>query len=82
MAVSRLRYVTKHRRWLWPYRAVQIITELLRSGQPAHRAALKAVLRRSTWPELALRLQSPPPAAGGHLAQPADSQPPSFPLAR
>jgi GT2 family glycosyltransferase len=82
MAVSRLRYVTEHRRWLWPYQAAQVVAELLRSGHPGHRAALKAVLRRSTWPELALRLQNPPPAAGGHLAQPADSQRPRFPLAR
>ena len=82
MAVSRLRYVTKHRRWLWPYRTAQIISELVRSGHPGHRAALKAVLRRSTWPELALRLQNPPSAPGGRLAQPADRQPPRFPLAR
>jgi GT2 family glycosyltransferase len=82
MAVSRLRYVTKHRRWLWPYRAAQIITELLRSGHAGHRAALKAVLRRSTWPELALRLRNSPPAPGSHLARPTEGQPPGFPLAR
>jgi GT2 family glycosyltransferase len=73
MAVSRLRYVAQHRGRLWPYRAVQIITELLRSGDPGHRAALTAILRRSTWPELALRLQNPPPAPGSRLAPPAAS---------
>jgi GT2 family glycosyltransferase len=82
MAVSRLRYVTKHRRWIWPYQAAQLITELLRSGHPGHRAALSAVLRRSTWPELALRLQNSPSAPGSQLAQPAESRPPGFPLAR
>jgi GT2 family glycosyltransferase len=82
MAVSRLRFVTKHRRWVWPYHAAQIIAELLRSAQPGHRAALKAVLHRSTWPELALRLQNPPPAADRQLAQPAGRRPPRFPLAR
>ena len=34
MAVSRLRYVTKHRRWLWPYRTAQIIAELVKIRPP------------------------------------------------
>jgi N-acetylglucosaminyl-diphospho-decaprenol L-rhamnosyltransferase len=62
MAVSRLRYLEKHHKRPRAYRAAHVVTELLRSADPAHRAALRAILRRSTWPGLVARLQDPSPA--------------------
>jgi GT2 family glycosyltransferase len=62
MAISRLRYVEKHSKWPLPHRVAVIIAELLRSGDPGHRAALGAVLRRSTWPALTAGLKNPPEA--------------------
>lgn len=52
MAVNRIRYMKEHARWPGAYRAAVILHELLRSSDPAHRTALRAVLRRSSWPRL------------------------------
>lgn len=54
MAVNRVRYFEKHHgpaaaRW---FRAAVALHELLRSTDPAHRAALRALLHRKSWPEL------------------------------
>ncbi|GAA1945681.1 glycosyltransferase family 2 protein [Amycolatopsis minnesotensis] len=54
MAVNRVRYFEKHHgpaaaRW---FRAAVALHELLRSADPAHRAALRAVLHRPSWPDL------------------------------
>jgi GT2 family glycosyltransferase len=67
LAISRLRYAEKHGRRLWPYRVVLIIAALLRSGDPAHRCSLRAILRRSQWPVLTASLQHPA-AATDHRA--------------
>jgi GT2 family glycosyltransferase len=64
MAISRLRYLEKYGNRLWPYRAAMIIAALLRSWNPAHRLALRAIMRRSTWPTVIDRLRNPPPSVG------------------
>jgi N-acetylglucosaminyl-diphospho-decaprenol L-rhamnosyltransferase len=51
-AVSRIRYMEKHRRRSRAFRAAVVLHELLRSGDPGHRTALRYVLRRSSWPAL------------------------------
>ena len=52
MAVNRIRYMEKHSHWSGAYRAAVILHELLRAKDPIHRPALRAVLRRSSWPAL------------------------------
>ena len=52
MAVNRIRYMEKLARRPSLYRTAVILHELLRSRDPGHRTALRAVLRRSTWPAL------------------------------
>jgi GT2 family glycosyltransferase len=52
MAVNRIRYMEKHSRCSGVYRAAVILHELLRAKDPIHRPALRAVLRRSSWPAL------------------------------
>ena len=52
MAVNRIRYMKKHAGRLGADPAAVILHELLRSGDPSHRTALRAVLRRSSWPKL------------------------------
>jgi GT2 family glycosyltransferase len=59
LAVNRIRYVEKRGRGSAAYRAAVILHELLRSGDPGHRTALRAVLRRSTWPGLQEGLRTP-----------------------
>ena len=51
-AVSRIRYMEKHRRRPRAFRAAVILHELMRSRDPGHRTALRYVLRRSSWPTL------------------------------
>jgi GT2 family glycosyltransferase len=59
-AVSRIRYMEKRCQRPRAYRAAVILHELLRSGDPGHRTALRFVLRRSRWPALISSLQLPP----------------------
>jgi GT2 family glycosyltransferase len=67
MAVNRVRYIEKHGRNAFAYRAAVILHELLRSADPGHRAALRAVSRRSSWEALIqgskARAPSPPVSA-------------------
>jgi GT2 family glycosyltransferase len=63
MAISRIRYVEKDRAYPWPYRLSVIMCEALRSRDPGHRTALKAVLNRSKWPALMIGLLNPPGGA-------------------
>jgi GT2 family glycosyltransferase len=52
-AVNRVRYVAKRRRrGSGAFRAAVALHELLRAYDPAHRFALRTVLRRSRWSEL------------------------------
>jgi GT2 family glycosyltransferase len=59
MAVNRIRYMEKHARRSGAYHAVVVFNELLRSRDPAHRMALRTVMRRSSWSAL----------PGGQMAQ-------------
>jgi GT2 family glycosyltransferase len=58
MAINRVRYVEKHGRWPLVYRGAVILNELLRIGDPGHRAAFRTVTRRSTWLKLVACLQN------------------------
>jgi N-acetylglucosaminyl-diphospho-decaprenol L-rhamnosyltransferase len=57
LSINRIRYMEKIRRLPSAYRAVVIMHELLRSGDPSHRAALRAVMRRSSWPQVMLSVR-------------------------
>ena len=57
-AVNRVRYMEKHRRWPRLYRLAVALHELLRAGNPGHRRALRAVLRRSSWESFQRGLQA------------------------
>jgi GT2 family glycosyltransferase len=57
-AVNRVRYMEKYRRWPRLYWLAVILYEVLRSGDPGHRSALLAVLRRSSWESMLRRLQT------------------------
>lgn len=59
MAVNRLRYMEKQSRRPGSYRAAVVLHELLRSGDAGHRTALRAVLRRSSWPRIVGGLRFP-----------------------
>jgi GT2 family glycosyltransferase len=59
MAVNRVRYIEKQGRHPRAYRAVVIMHELLRAADPNHRAALRAVSRRSQWMPLLTQLRGP-----------------------
>ena len=74
MAVNRIRYMEKSRRRRPAYWAVVVLHEFLRSGSPAHRAALRAVAHRSSWPTLLGGTREHPvhPAHQAQQAQPAD----------
>jgi GT2 family glycosyltransferase len=63
MAVNRVRYIEKHGRHPLAYRAAVILHELLRSADPNHRAALRAVSRRSSWGPLICGLKTSGPSA-------------------
>jgi GT2 family glycosyltransferase len=52
LAVNRVRYREKDGRRHLAYHAVVALHELLRMGSSSHRAALKAVVRRSRWLDL------------------------------
>jgi GT2 family glycosyltransferase len=52
MAVNRIRYVAKRGRGSRVFRAAVALHELLRVYDPAHRFALRTVLRRSRWSAL------------------------------
>jgi GT2 family glycosyltransferase len=52
MAVNRVRYFEKHGGPIRAFRAAVLLNELLRSLNPGHRAALRAVARRSAWEPL------------------------------
>lgn len=60
MAINRVRYAEKHGRRPRAYRAAVVLHELLRAGDPGHRAAARALLRRSTWPAVLSALRVPP----------------------
>jgi GT2 family glycosyltransferase len=57
LAISRIRYVEKHGHWPRAFRMAVILHELIRSRNPAHLTALRAVLRRSRWSLLIRDLQ-------------------------
>lgn len=52
LAVNRIRYVAKRGRGAGVFRAAVVLHELLRARDPAHRFALRTVLRRSRWSAL------------------------------
>lgn len=54
MAVNRVRYVQKHRSgaYVSAFHATVALDQLLRSSDAVHRATLRVVLDRSTWPRL------------------------------
>jgi GT2 family glycosyltransferase len=52
LAVNRIRYVEKKGRGSGAFRAAVALHELLRARDPAHRFALRTVLRRSRWSAL------------------------------
>jgi GT2 family glycosyltransferase len=52
IAVNRIRYMEKNGRRSRAYRAAVVLAELLRSGSPEHRTALRAVIDRSSWTAL------------------------------
>jgi GT2 family glycosyltransferase len=52
LAVNRIRYVAKRGRGGGVFRAAVVLHELLRASDPAHRFALRTVLRRSRWSAL------------------------------
>jgi GT2 family glycosyltransferase len=58
MAVSRVRYFEKYGRSARMLRAITFLHELLRSDDPDHRAALRAVLQRSKWAPLISELKA------------------------
>ena len=60
MAVSRVRYFEKRGRQARVFRVVVCLSHLLRSTKPAHRAALRAVSRRSSWGPLISGLKGTP----------------------
>lgn len=60
MAINRVRYAEKHGGSPRAYRAAVLLHELLRAGDPGHRAALRALLRRSRWPAVLSALRTPP----------------------
>jgi GT2 family glycosyltransferase len=57
MAINRVRYIEKRGGNAGAYRGAVILHELLRSADPAHRAALRAVSRRAAWSPLISRLK-------------------------
>ena len=62
MAVNRIRYAEGRGRHTG-YRLAVVLHELLRSRDRGHRAALRAVVRRSTWPSLPSASRPPRTAA-------------------
>jgi GT2 family glycosyltransferase len=68
MAVNRIRYMEKRSRRPGAYRAAVILHELRRSGDPGHRTALRAVLRRSTWAALPGGPHAPSADTNAHAA--------------
>ena len=52
MAVNRIRYAEKRGRMAGLYRVLVALHELMRIHEPAHRSALRVVLRRSLWSTL------------------------------
>ena len=52
LAVNRIRYVAKRGRGGGMFRAAVVLHELLRASDPAHRFALRTVLRPSSWSTL------------------------------
>jgi GT2 family glycosyltransferase len=52
LAVNRIRYVSKRGQGGGMFRAAVVLHELLRASDPAHRFALRTVLRRSSWSAL------------------------------
>jgi GT2 family glycosyltransferase len=68
LAVNRIRYMEKRGRRPGAYRAAVILHELLRSGDPGHRTALRAVLRRSRWPALPGGPRAPSAGTNAHAA--------------
>jgi len=60
MAVNRVRYFEKHGKPARAMRAIVLLHELIRSADPSHRAAARAVARRSTWEPLISGLKTRP----------------------
>jgi GT2 family glycosyltransferase len=56
LTVNKIMYMEKYGRWPRAYRAVVILNEMLRVGDPAHRATLRVLLRRSAWSGLSASL--------------------------
>ena len=58
MAVNRIRYFEKYGRPNRVLRALVLLNQFVRLASPGHRAALLAVLRRSSWEPLIARLKA------------------------
>ena len=58
MAVNRIRYFEKYDRSNRTLRALMLLNQFLRVASPGHRAALLAVLRRSSWEPLIAGLKA------------------------
>jgi hypothetical protein len=63
MAVNRVRYFEKYGKPARIMRAAVLLHELIRSADPGHRAALRAVSRRSAWEPLIAGLKTRPAEA-------------------
>jgi len=78
MAVNRVRYVRKHhtRRYARVFHAAVVLHEVMRSYDPAHRAALRVLVDRSTWSRLPQATEwAPIPAElGGAIIIPAHNE--------
>lgn len=58
MAVNRIRYFEKYGRSNGTLRALALLNQFVRAASPGHRAALLAVLRRSSWEPLIAGLKA------------------------
>ncbi|MCU1424757.1 MAG: glycosyl transferase, WecB/TagA/CpsF family [Microbacteriaceae bacterium] len=78
MAVNRVRYVRKHhpRRYARVFHAAVVLHEIMRAYDPAHRAALRILLDRSTWERLPQATEWPeiPADLGGTIIIPAHDE--------
>jgi exopolysaccharide biosynthesis WecB/TagA/CpsF family protein len=78
MAVNRVRYVRKHHpsRYANVFHAAVVLHEVMRAYDPAHRAALRTLLDRSTWDRLPQATEWPPIPSdlGGAIIIPAHNE--------
>lgn len=75
-AVNRVRYFEKYGRSARALRAIVLVHELLRSADPSHRAAVRAVSRRSAWEPLISGLRTPNRVTCGNIGDHVLVEPP------